>query len=271
MAGAAKHLVEHWGLRRCTVVDLDLHHGNGTQDILCRGRSPNYQFISLHAHDTFPYTGQPDPALHPYVVNLPLTTPITPAKFRRAWSDMDEAIERFRPECILVSAGFDAHRNDPIGCCSSSSDDDSTSSNAMGRLSAEDYGDAMARLVNLAGRFCASRLVAVMEGGYCLVGHHQQQRQALTAAALAACARGADSTRKAAAAEDGEEDEAAAADDGEEVWAGAEEEDEVSGESLKHCIMASCRAMAGLPHTPPHDQTDRPLPLTDGMMTMMTD
>ncbi len=89
--------------------------GNGTEEILTAQRASSFQFISLHAANIFPHTGAADPGRHPHVVNIPIEAPLTPAKYRRAWAQVDAAVDAFAPDLILLSAGYDAHVNDPIG------------------------------------------------------------------------------------------------------------------------------------------------------------
>lgn len=100
-----------------------LQTGNGTEEILTSGRASAFQFISLHAANIFPHTGAADPGRFPLLVNIPLEAPLTPGKYRRAWSRVDAAVDAFAPDLVLLSAGYDAHVNDPIGargacCCS---------------------------------------------------------------------------------------------------------------------------------------------------------
>ena len=90
--------------------------GNGTEEILTAHRATSFQFISLHAASLFPYTGgAPDASRYPHLVNIPIEAPLTPSKYRRAWAQVDAAVDAFAPDLILLSAGYDAHVNDPIG------------------------------------------------------------------------------------------------------------------------------------------------------------
>jgi acetoin utilization deacetylase AcuC-like enzyme len=185
-----------------------VHAGNGTEEILTGQRSPAYQYISIHNSLVFPKTGDPVPELYPYVLNIP-TRKVTQKKFREAWGEIEEAVEAFRPDIILLSAGFDAHRNDPQG---------NGKLNPYASLSAEDYYDAVGRIVNLAKKLCLGRLVCVMEGGYCCRPTDEDDGAAAVAMAV-------DST-----GDDSDQDTAV----------------DVRNETLRHCVVASCRALAGL-------------------------
>lgn len=153
VAGAALHAADTWGLTKVTVMDFDLHHGNGTQDILTRTPdAARFQFISIHSIDEYPFvTGHTSD--FPHVVNLPLKGLVTPKKHRAQWPEVRRAIEAFEPELILVSAGYDAHINDPIS--------------DRGKLHARDFHDLVHMLQTLADKYCMGRMVIVLEGGYC--------------------------------------------------------------------------------------------------------
>jgi acetoin utilization deacetylase AcuC-like enzyme len=134
--------------------------GNGTEEVLFREESKAFQYISIHADGIYPMTDGPtgryDASRHPYVVKLP----IPPEDFGMAQVEerMNEAVEQveaFEPDLIIVSAGFDALRGDPIFELS-----------CNGGLDASDYHTIMHRLQGLANRYCMGRLLAVMEGGY---------------------------------------------------------------------------------------------------------
>lgn len=167
------------GLRRVCIIDFDVHHGNGTQDILCSTHDPRFFYVSLHAggahingykdggetHDGF-YHGVSgsgrhegifpgrcgDTSPHEGVLNIPLGKKVTAAAVGNALvTTVAPAVEVFSPELIILSAGFDAHKNDPLG---------------MGGLSAEDFGSVTEVACQIAFKSCNGRVLSVMEGGY---------------------------------------------------------------------------------------------------------
>jgi acetoin utilization deacetylase AcuC-like enzyme len=163
------------GLDRVCVFDFDVHHGNGTQDILCSTYDPRFLYVSLHAGGSnvnglppenemsalvphanksggiFPgHCGDTSP--HPNVLNLPLGARVTaPAVGSALLSKISPALERFSPNLIVLSAGFDAHKNDPMG---------------LGLLGAIDFGHLTTVVLQLAQKICSGRVVSVLEGGY---------------------------------------------------------------------------------------------------------
>jgi len=147
--GAAHALAEH-GLSRVAVVDFDVHHGNGTEDIF-QG-DPRVLMVGTFQHPLYPYCGFEDPA--PNMINVPLAAGSGSDEFRAAvtgkWMP---ALEKFEPEMILVSAGFDAHREDPL---------------AGLKLTEADYAWVTQELVGVATRHAKRRIVSSLEGGYAL-------------------------------------------------------------------------------------------------------
>ncbi len=148
---AALHARARWGVRRVAVVDFDVHHGNGTQDIL--ESDPDMLYVSSHQSPCYPGTGSPEErGVAGNVLNLPLAPGATGVEFRRAWERNGlPAVAEWAPELLIVSAGFDAHRADPL---------------AELRLDTEDFGWLTDRLLVLADAHCGGRLVSVLEGGY---------------------------------------------------------------------------------------------------------
>lgn len=152
IAIGAAHAVHAHGLSRAAVVDFDVHHGNGTEAIFAT--EPRVQYLSSHQHPLYPGTGLEDDVGVGNVVNAPLPPRSGSAAFRDAWrTRLLPALEAFRPQLLLVSAGFDGHRLDPL---------------ADLELGPEDYRWLSAELADLAGRHCGGRLVSVLEGGYSL-------------------------------------------------------------------------------------------------------
>ncbi|MCA8880323.1 MAG: histone deacetylase family protein [Rhodobacteraceae bacterium] len=151
VAVAAKHALDVHGLRSVAVVDFDVHHGNGTQDLLWD--EARAIFISTHQSPLYPGTGSvAERGAHGQIVNLPLPPGTTGQHYRQIFeSHALPALKAARPELILVSAGFDAHFADPL---------------AQLELSAADFAWITERLCDVADEFCAGRLVSTLEGGY---------------------------------------------------------------------------------------------------------
>jgi acetoin utilization deacetylase AcuC-like enzyme len=150
-AVAARHAQARWGLQRVAVVDFDVHHGNGTQEIFYADE--NLFYASSHQFPCYPGTGaERECGISNNVVNAPLAPGSGSAEFRAAWEDrILPALDRFAPELLIVSAGFDAHKADPL---------------AQLRLETADFGWITGRLLALAEKHCGGKLVSVLEGGY---------------------------------------------------------------------------------------------------------
>lgn len=148
---AALHARARWGLRRIAVVDFDVHHGNGTQHIV--EADPDLLYISSHQSPCYPGTGAAsERGVADNVVNLPLRPRTGSAEFRQAWDvSALPRLEAFGPELLIISAGFDAHKADPL---------------AELRLETEDFGWITERLLEVADRCCPGRVVSILEGGY---------------------------------------------------------------------------------------------------------
>lgn len=146
----AARVAQASGLKRVAVVDFDVHHGNGTQDIFAN--DARVQYVSSHQSPLYPGTGATSEHGVGNIHNVPLPPRSGGAALRAAWSDvLLPAIAAFRPQLLLVSAGFDAHRLDPL---------------AQLDAEAEDFGWITARLCELADRHAQGRLVSLLEGGY---------------------------------------------------------------------------------------------------------
>nr|WP_283949946.1 histone deacetylase family protein [Limobrevibacterium gyesilva] len=150
-AVAARHAQARWGLGRVAVVDFDVHHGNGTQAIFAG--DPTLFYGSSHQYPCYPGTGaEADRGVADNIVNAALPPGSTGAVFRTAWEEkILPALDRFAPELLIVSAGFDAHKADPL---------------AQLRLDTADFGWITRKLLELAETRCKGRLVSVLEGGY---------------------------------------------------------------------------------------------------------
>ncbi len=139
------------GLKKIAVVDFDVHHGNGTQDIFWD--EPDLFFASSHQYPHYPGTGATeDTGGHNNVVNVPLPPGTGGGAFRKAFErDILPALDSFAPELILVSAGFDAHKDDPLS--------------DMG-LEEDDFFWVTRQILSVAHRHADGRVVSALEGGY---------------------------------------------------------------------------------------------------------
>ncbi|MES2997126.1 MAG: histone deacetylase [Verrucomicrobiota bacterium] len=154
VAVAARYLQAHHGIRRVAIIDWDVHHGNGTETIFLE--DPNVFYVSLHEEGIYPFTGAADErgrgAGKGTTLNLPLPHRSDGAPALKVWDEfIGPAVEKFAPEFLLVSAGFDARMDDPIG----------------GLLWNDDiFGEMTRRAVDLAQKHSSGRLLSVLEGGY---------------------------------------------------------------------------------------------------------
>jgi acetoin utilization deacetylase AcuC-like enzyme len=148
VAIGARHALEVHGLERIAVVDFDVHHGNGTEEILANDE--RVLMVSFFQHPFYPYTGTDNPAKN--MVNVPLPAGTKGDVVRQV---VDEVwmprLTSFRPQMIFISAGFDAHREDDLG--------------QMG-LVESDYAYITKRLMEVAAEYSEGRMVSSLEGGY---------------------------------------------------------------------------------------------------------
>jgi acetoin utilization deacetylase AcuC-like enzyme len=150
IAVAAAHALAAHGLKRVAIADFDVHHGNGTQAIF--EREPRVLFVSSHQSPLYPDSGREDEHGVGNIVNGTLSPGAGSHEFRELWDDvLLPRLHAFKPQLVLVSAGFDAHRNDPL---------------ADIRLVQEDYAWITERLVGVARTHAAGRMVSTLEGGY---------------------------------------------------------------------------------------------------------
>ncbi|MBB3311329.1 acetoin utilization deacetylase AcuC-like enzyme [Rhizobium sp. BK196] len=152
---AARHAQKVHGAERVAIVDWDVHHGNGTQDIFWD--DPSVLFCSTHQMPLYPGSGAKDESgAHGTIVNAPLSPNVGSDHFREAFkSRVLPALNDFRPDLIIISAGFDAHHRDPL---------------AQINLTGEDFDWATGRLLEVADRSANNRVVSLLEGGYDLEG-----------------------------------------------------------------------------------------------------
>ncbi len=156
IAIAAQHLLDKHQLSRVLILDWDVHHGNGTQHIF--ESDPRVLFISLHGHPSvvYPGTGQESEigkdAGKGFTLNIPMTPPSSDEIYRKAFDEKVLPLaNKFAPEFVLISAGFDAHHLDPLAPIS---------------LETESFGWMTDRMLNIAKLSAQGRLVSVLEGGY---------------------------------------------------------------------------------------------------------
>jgi acetoin utilization deacetylase AcuC-like enzyme len=150
VAVAARHAVHAHGLERIAIIDFDVHHGNGTEDIF--ENDPHVLMASTFQHPFYPYSGTESAASN--MVNVPLPAGAGSKQFREVVTDAWlPALEEFRPELVIFSAGFDAHIEDDM---------------AMLQLRDADYGWVTEQVKAIADRHAAGRMVSLLEGGYAL-------------------------------------------------------------------------------------------------------
>ena len=151
VAIAAKYAIEIHGLNRVAVVDFDVHHGNGTQDLLWD--EPRTLFCSMHQSPLWPGSGQKDETGgFDNIINIPVDPETDGEKIKIIFNNsILPKLESFRPELLIISAGFDAHADDPL---------------ANLNLVEEDYAWITHKLCDVAEKYCNGRLVSSLEGGY---------------------------------------------------------------------------------------------------------
>ncbi|MCB9993357.1 MAG: histone deacetylase family protein [Hyphomicrobiaceae bacterium] len=154
IAVVARVAQQDYGVERVAIVDFDVHHGNGTQDVFFRDDSVFYG--STHQMPLYPGTGARDETGVGNVVNAPLDPHSDGDLAREAFTELLlPALEDFSPDLLLISAGFDAHRRDPL---------------AQLNWVGSDFGWVTGKLMDVADRFCGQRIVSLLEGGYDLRG-----------------------------------------------------------------------------------------------------
>ena len=151
VAIAARNALAVHGAQRVAIVDFDVHHGNGTQEVFWA--DPNVLFCSTHQAPFYPGTGgRNETGEHNTVVNAPLFSGASGDAFREAFTDrILPRVDEFAPDIILISAGFDAHRRDPLGGL---------------LLDERDFSEVTKRMLDIADRRCRGRVVSFLEGGY---------------------------------------------------------------------------------------------------------
>lgn len=158
VAIAARYIQRDWGIERIGIIDFDVHHGNGTQHIFEYDASVFFYSIHEHPSFCFPGTGREFEQGYDQGYGYTLNTPMLPGQDDRAYQecverDMIPAFDRFKPQVLLISSGFDAHVDDDM---------------ADMRLSTEGFSWLMERIMEIGDRYAQGRIISVLEGGYSL-------------------------------------------------------------------------------------------------------
>ena len=150
VAVGANYLIEKYKYKKIAIIDFDVHHGNGTQDIFYDNEKVLY--VSTHQYPYYPGSGSnKENGKFNNVLNIPLEAGTTSEVYLNAYENVLTKIKQFKPEFLLFSAGFDAHIDDPL---------------AQMRLSTEDYYTITKRTLEYSKSFCNGRVVSILEGGY---------------------------------------------------------------------------------------------------------
>jgi acetoin utilization deacetylase AcuC-like enzyme len=150
VAVGAYYLLKKYNLQKVAIIDFDVHHGNGTQDIFYDNEKVLY--ISSHQYPYYPGSGASnEKGIKDNVLNIPLAAGTQSHEFLNAYDSIFKKLKQFKPEFILLSAGFDAHKDDPL---------------AQINLESKDYYTLTKRIMVLAKELCSENLVSILEGGY---------------------------------------------------------------------------------------------------------
>ena len=150
VAVGANYLIKKYKYKKIAIVDWDVHASNGTADIFYDNEK--VLLISTHQYPYYPGTGsEQEKGKFNNILNIPLPAGTSSEEYLNAFERVLKKLEEFKPEFILISAGFDAHKNDPL---------------AQFNLNTEDYYTITLRLLKASKRFCAGKVVSILEGGY---------------------------------------------------------------------------------------------------------
>ena len=150
VAVGTHYLLEKYKFNKVAIIDFDVHHGNGTQDIFYDNEKVLY--ISTHQYPYYPGTGaEKEKGKYNNIFNIPLPAGTTSEEYLNAYEFVLKKIKEFKPEFILLSAGFDAHKDDPL---------------AQFQLTSKDFYNLTKRTLNLAKLYCEGKVVSILEGGY---------------------------------------------------------------------------------------------------------
>ena len=150
VAVGANYLIEKYKYNKIAIIDFDVHHGNGTQDIFYDNEK--VLFISTHQYPYYPGSGsEKEKGDFNNVLNIPLEAGTSAEKYLNAYENVLNKVREFKPEFLLFSAGFDAHIDDPL---------------AQLQLSSEDFYKITKRTLEISKSFCNGNVVSILEGGY---------------------------------------------------------------------------------------------------------
>ena len=150
VAVGANYLIEKYKYNKVAIIDFDVHHGNGTQDIFYDNEKVLY--ISTHQYPYYPGSGsEKETGKFNNILNIPLEAGTTAEQFLNAYENVLKKLKEFKPEFLLFSAGFDAHIDDPL---------------AQLRLSSEDFYHLTKRTLEVSKSMCNRNVVSILEGGY---------------------------------------------------------------------------------------------------------
>ncbi|WP_415284780.1 histone deacetylase family protein [Candidatus Pelagibacter sp. Uisw_130] len=153
VAVGANYLINKYKLKKVAIIDFDVHHGNGTQDIFYDNEKVLY--ISTHQYPYYPGSGTNDEkGKYNNILNIPLPAGTTSEEYLNAYEFVLNKIKEFKPEFILLSAGFDAHKDDPL---------------AQLQLESKDFYSITKRTLELSKQYCDGKVVSILEGGYDLL------------------------------------------------------------------------------------------------------
>ena len=150
IAIGCQYLLKKYKYKKVAIVDIDVHHGNGTQDIFYNNE--NVLFISTHQYPYYPGTGsEQERGKFNNITNIPLPAGTSSEEYLNAFEYALKKLEDFKPEFVLISAGFDALEEDPL---------------AQFKLKTEDYYHITKRILEISKQFCNGKVVSILEGGY---------------------------------------------------------------------------------------------------------
>ena len=150
VAVGAAYLLHHYQYKKVAIIDYDVHHGNGTQEIFYN--NPNVLYISTHQYPFYPGTGSVnEKGASNNILNIPLDPGTSSDIYFNSFENVLKKLKSFNPEFILLSSGFDAHQKDPL---------------AQVNLKSKDFYEITKRIMNVADNICDGRIVSILEGGY---------------------------------------------------------------------------------------------------------
>jgi len=153
VAVGANYLIDKYKLNKIAIIDFDVHHGNGTQDIFYNNEKVLY--ISTHQFPFYPGSGtEQEKGKFNNIFNIPLPGGTTSEEYLNAYEFVLKKIDKFKPQFILLSAGFDAHKDDPL---------------AQFQLESKDFYEITRRALKLSNLYCDGKIVSILEGGYDLL------------------------------------------------------------------------------------------------------